>query len=119
MLKLDPVDLLVFAPHPDDEVIGCAGVIQRSLASGKSVRIVFSTNGDGYPKAASVLLGKPERELTPDDYARLGETRKREAIAAAEVLGLDAPNLLFLGYPDGSMARTPARSSASWRSSCA
>ena len=88
MLKLDPVDLLVFAPHPDDEVIGCAGVIQRSLASGKSVRIVFSTNGDGYPKAASVLLGKPERELTPDDYARLGETRKREAIVAAKVLGV-------------------------------
>jgi LmbE family N-acetylglucosaminyl deacetylase len=108
LVKLDPVDLLVFAPHPDDEVIGCAGVIQRSLASGNSVRIVFSTNGDGYPKAASVLLGKPERELTQDDYARLGETRKREAIAAAKVLGIDQSSLVFLGYPDGSMAKEPA-----------
>ena len=108
MTKLDSVDLLVFAPHPDDEVIGCAGVIQQALALGKSVRIVFTTNGDGYSLAASRLLGKAEADLTRDDLSRLGETRKREASAAAEVLGLDAANLLFLGYPDGSMAKTPA-----------
>jgi LmbE family N-acetylglucosaminyl deacetylase len=47
------VDVLVFAPHPDDEVIGAAGVLQQALAAGKSVRIVFATNGDAYPDAAS------------------------------------------------------------------
>jgi LmbE family N-acetylglucosaminyl deacetylase len=106
--KLESVDLLVFAPHPDDEVIGCAGVIQQAVAAGKSVRIVFTTNGDGYPKAASALLGKAEADLTRVDFGRLGQARNGEAIAAAEILGLDASNLLFLGYPDGSMAKTPA-----------
>jgi LmbE family N-acetylglucosaminyl deacetylase len=108
VLKLDPVDIVIFAPHPDDEVIGCAGVIQHALAKGRSVRIVFTTNGDGYPLAVATLLGKPEPELTRDDFARLGATRKDETIAAANVLGLDASRLLFLGYPDGLMAKVPA-----------
>ncbi|HEY8802229.1 MAG TPA: PIG-L deacetylase family protein [Candidatus Dormibacteraeota bacterium] len=108
LLKLDPVDIVIFAPHPDDEVIGCAGVIQQALAKGRSVRIVFTTNGDGYPLAVATLLGKPEPELTRDDFARLGATRKDETLAAATILGLDSSALLFLGYPDGLMAKVPA-----------
>ena len=50
---------MIFAPHPDDDVIGCGGVIQHALAAGERVRIVFTTSGDGYPHAASVLIGKP------------------------------------------------------------
>jgi LmbE family N-acetylglucosaminyl deacetylase len=108
VIRLDPVDILVFAPHPDDEVIGCAGVLQQAVAARRSVRVVFTTNGDGYPRAASVLFGKAEAALTADDFERLGETRKSEAIAAARVLGLDASNLVFMGYPDGSMEEVPA-----------
>lgn len=52
-LRLSPVDVLVFAPHPDDEVIGAGAVLQQALAERKTVRIVFATNGDGYPEAAS------------------------------------------------------------------
>ena len=41
-LALRPDDrILVLAPHPDDEVLGCAGVIQRALAMGLPVRVVF------------------------------------------------------------------------------
>ena len=108
MLTLDPVDIVIFAPHPDDEVMGCAGVIQQALAKGRNVRVVFTTNGDGYPLAAAMLLGKPEPEVTRDDLARLGATRKDESIAAATVLGVDAARLVFLGYPDGAMAKVPA-----------
>lgn len=104
----DPVDVLIFAPHPDDEVIGCAGVIQKALAAGETLRIVFTTNGDGYPKAASALVGKSQSALTADDFVRLGETRRREAIAAAGALGIDETSLVFLGYPDGLMAKVPA-----------
>ena len=107
-MTVEPVDIVIFAPHPDDEVIGCAGVIQQALAKGRSVRVVFITNGDGYPLAAAALSGKPESELTRDDFARLGATRKGESIAAAAVLGLDTTNLSFLGYPDGLMAKVPA-----------
>ncbi|MBL9133576.1 MAG: PIG-L family deacetylase, partial [Verrucomicrobiaceae bacterium] len=39
-------DVIVIAPHPDDEVIGCAGVILRTLEAKKRVTVVILTNGD-------------------------------------------------------------------------
>jgi len=99
-----PVDVLVFAPHPDDEVIGAGGVLQQALAEGKTVGIVFATNGDGYPEAASALFHKAIAELTHADYLGLGATRQREAIAAGQILGVRASSLVFLGYPDAALA---------------
>ena len=104
-MHLDRVDVLIVAPHPDDEVIGCGGVIQKALAAGKKVRVAFATSGDGYPKAAAALLAKPEADLTGADLARLGATREREAIAAAAILGLGESHLLFLRHPDGALER--------------
>ena len=103
-MGFSPVDSIVFAPHPDDEVICCAGVIQRALAGGRRVRVVFSTNGDGYPRAAANLLGKAVGELTARDMERLGEARRREAIAAAARLGLTERQLVFLGHHDARLA---------------
>lgn len=104
MPHLEPVDVLVCSPHPDDEVIGCAGVIQQALVAGKRVRVVFITSGDGYAQAAATLLKKPVSDLTPADMTSLGKTREGEAAAAAKVLGLDAAGLVFLRYPDAGMA---------------
>jgi LmbE family N-acetylglucosaminyl deacetylase len=103
-LRLGHVDVLVFAPHPDDEVIGAGGVLQQALAAGKTVRVVFVTNGDGYPDAASALFDKAIGELGHPDYIRLGATRQREAVAADRLLGVTASSLVFLGYPDGDLA---------------
>jgi len=36
-------NVLVVAPHPDDEVLGCAGVIARSIAEGQSVHVCIVT----------------------------------------------------------------------------
>lgn len=107
MQKLDPVDVLICSPHPDDEVIGCSGVIQQALAAGRRVRIVFSTSGDAYPRAAATLLKKEVSDLTPADMQSLGRTREGEAVAAAKVLGLGAGDLVFLRYPDAGMATLP------------
>ena len=102
--RLTPADVLIFAPHPDDEVIGTAGVIQQALRNGLRVRVVFATNGDGYPQAAAARFDKPIEALDPNDYLHLSATRQREAIAADGRLGLDASSLVFLGYPDGVLA---------------
>src|SRR5689334_16220571 len=59
------VDLLVFGPHPDDEVLACSGVIRQALLAGKRVKVVLFTSGDGLPDYASSLARKPEAELTP------------------------------------------------------
>jgi len=103
-LRLGPVDLLVFAPHPDDEVIGAGGVALQAIAAGKTVRIVFVTNGDGYPRAASALLHTPIPELGPSDFVSLAGARQREAVAAAKLIGIDLSCLVFLGYPDAGLA---------------
>ncbi len=110
-MSLAPVDLLLFAPHPDDEALGAGGVIQQAVAARKKVRIVFVTSGDGYPRAASTLLDKPIPELGPPDYVSLAATRQREAVAAGKVLGLSASSLVFLGYPDAAMADVHANES--------
>lgn len=63
--------------------------------------MVFVTSGDGYPKAAAALLAKPQDELTAEDFARLGEVRESETVAAARVLGLAREDLVFLRYHTG------------------
>src|SRR6185295_13542272 len=42
--------LLVVAPHPDDEVLGAGGLMQRVHETGGTVRVVYLTNGEGYPE---------------------------------------------------------------------
>jgi LmbE family N-acetylglucosaminyl deacetylase len=103
-MSIRPVDVLVFVPHPDDEVIGAGGIIQQALAAGRTVRIVFATSGDAYPKAASALFHKPISALGSSDYVSLAATRQREAVAAGHVLCVSASNLVFLGYPDAALA---------------
>ncbi len=50
--------IVVFAPHPDDEVIGCAGIIMQALARGAHVKVVDITSGDGFDAAAAGSLTK-------------------------------------------------------------
>ncbi|HNX81051.1 MAG TPA: PIG-L family deacetylase [Candidatus Omnitrophota bacterium] len=90
--------ILILAPHPDDEVIGCSGVIQKAVAAGASVRIAYLTNGDANQLAFIVY----EKRLTflPGEFVHMGEVRRKEATAAAQILGLNADNLTFFGYPD-------------------
>ena len=96
-------DLMIFSAHPDDETFNCATVIQQALAEGKSVHIVFFTNGDGWPVSASLVTGKPEVSLVPDDYILLARVRQNEALSATGNLGLDPSAVTFLGYPDGGL----------------
>ena len=112
---MKPVHALLFAPHPDDEVIGCGGVIQQAVEACQTVRIVFVTSGGGNPQAASVVAKKPVADLTPQDFVRLGETREAEASAAARELGLGAADLVFLRYPDAGMTTLTSSVGASAR----
>ena len=96
---LAPEDrLLILAPHPDDEVLGCGGIIQRALALRLPVRVVFFTYGDN--NEWSFLLYRKHPVLRPSAVRRMGEVRHDEALQAAKVLGLSEDQLTFLGYPD-------------------
>jgi LmbE family N-acetylglucosaminyl deacetylase len=99
--------LLVVAPHPDDETLCCAGVLQRVSDAGGHASVLWLTSGDG----SRLTLLLVEHAL-PGNRAKalaLGERRMREARAATSMLGVAAAGQVFLGYPDGSL--TQVRSS--------
>ncbi|HYB64352.1 MAG TPA: PIG-L family deacetylase [Steroidobacteraceae bacterium] len=90
--------LLVVAPHPDDETLCCAGVIQRVVRAGGRASIVWITSGD----ASFLDLLLIEKSLTGSASRQraLAERRMHEARAAASLLGVPDERQLFLGYPD-------------------
>lgn len=45
--------LLVLAPHPDDEVIGCGGLVALHVREGRQVRVVVVTDGSEAGEAAA------------------------------------------------------------------
>jgi len=103
-LRLNPNErIIVVAPHPDDEVLACGGMIQQALALGSAVWVVYVTSGEGSWPAAWRVTG--HMLPGPDDYLQLGRTRIEEAKEGARVLGLDPGQLSFLGYPDHGLAR--------------
>jgi LmbE family N-acetylglucosaminyl deacetylase len=93
--------LLVFAPHPDDEALGAAGLIQRVLTSGGSVRVALMTSGDAFSEG--VETETHVRRPGPRDYRGYGDLRERETTAAMRILGVDRAHILFLGFPDGGL----------------
>lgn len=78
--------VLVLAPHPDDESIGCGGALCLHALAGDSIVAVFLTSGE------AGLKNCPEAR----------RIREAEAHAAAQILGIK--NLHFLHGPDGSLS---------------
>lgn len=84
---------LVIAPHQDDEVLGCGGLIARKRFEGFPVHVAFITDGRGsHP-------GHPA--LTPSTIAAMRENEAREALGK---LGVESSAIHFLGAQDGTLA---------------
>lgn len=100
-LSLPDGPVVVFAPHPDDETLGCGGLISRCIDSGLSVHVVFVTDGGAsHPRSATW------------PRARLAARREAEAGEALERLGAGAAPRTFLRLRDAAM---PAPGSDAWR----
>jgi N-acetylglucosamine malate deacetylase 1 len=82
--------VLVLAPHPDDETLGCGGVLVRHHEQGDTVKVVFATDG---------AAGDPSGYYVENDYPAL---RREEAKQAGAILGLEEP--IFWDYPDGRLS---------------
>lgn len=91
--------VLVLAPHSDDEVIGCGGTMAQHVQAGAQVHVIFLTDGRwGDGTLFSPHLSATERQQR--QHALIA-TRKDEARAAAQVLGVQ--HLHFLDLPDGAL----------------
>ena len=80
-----PQRVLVVAPHPDDETLGCAGTLLRHAACGDQVAVLHVT--DGRQSQAGGL-----------QPAAMADQRRKEAAACAAVLGL--ARWEWLGLPE-------------------
>lgn len=83
---------LVIAPHTDDEVFGCGGLIAQKRSSHHVIHIVYVTD------SSASHLGHPT--LTRN---RLEEIRHEEARAALQLLGVDGTTVHYLKAEDGSL----------------
>jgi len=86
--------VLVIAPHPDDESLGCGGTIKLLTEADTAVDVCFLTRGEQGTEAPG--LGSEAAQ------AELARVRSREACAAARVLGVD--RTFFLEGRDGRLA---------------
>lgn len=81
-----PTDLVVVAPHPDDEALLASGLLLRAKQAGQRVAVVIMTNGDF-------------------DCQVDGLVREQESVQGLAEVGVDEGEVYFLGYPDGYLAR--------------
>ena len=103
-LRVRPDDrLVVVAAHPDDEVLAAGGLLQRALAAGARVAVVFATDGENNPWAQRV--SEHRLRVGAADRARFGARRRGEALAALARLGLGGEAARFLGLPDQGLTR--------------
>ena len=96
-----PERVLVIAPHPDDEVFGCGGMLAWHARHGARVRVVVLSDGAG---------GDPDHRAgdrgdESGGGGGLAGQRVQECLASAEVLGLALADFRFLDLPDGELAQ--------------
>lgn len=85
--------LVVLAPHPDDESLGCGALLARAFA-GAGAHVICLTDGSG---------SHPASRLFPPE--RLASLRRAEMIRALEHLGGGAGALTWLGMADAGLYR--------------
>lgn len=90
-----PRSAIVFAPHPDDETLGCGGTILKKKRAGADIHIVVMTDGR---TSHSHLI--PAEELIA--------IRAAEAVAAGQMLGVPAAQVTLLGFEDGRLGHQQA-----------
>ncbi len=90
-------NILIVAPHPDDETLGCAGVIAARTRAGHKVHVVVLSDGG---RLFQAMLGI-DTDPSPREVSK---RRKRETETAFRLLGGDPGLIRYFDYPDGSLA---------------
>ena len=82
--------IMVFSPHPDDDVLGCGGIMQRYLAWNSHVSVVFMTSGGAKYR---------EKKMTRNELCHLRETEAKKALSK---IGVE--DFFFMRYDDGKLS---------------
>lgn len=85
--------LVVVAPHPDDELLACGGLIALHAARGGECLVIGVTDGEASHAGAPGW-----------DAQWLARTRRAERTLGLHRLGADDAKVICLGLPDGAVA---------------
>src|SRR5262249_31893934 len=85
--------VLILAPHPDDESLGCGGTATLLSRAGVPVDVAFMTRGE--------LGGKPGFKVSEVDQLVLSNQRAQEGVEACQALGVE--RVYFLSGHDGQV----------------
>lgn len=86
---IDPGQVLIVAPHPDDETLGCGGAIALLRSHHYAVQILVVSDG---------TMSHPRSRKFPAPI--LQQLREQETIDALSILGVESGNVSFLQLPD-------------------
>lgn len=89
---------MILAPHPDDDTLAAAGLMQSVIDRGGSVRVVYLTSGGNNPWAQRVI--ERRWRIGPSDQIRWAVRRRGEALESLRRLGADPASTAFLEQPD-------------------
>ncbi|WP_036488018.1 PIG-L deacetylase family protein [Myxosarcina sp. GI1] len=84
--------VLIVAPHPDDEALGCGGAIALLRQLDLSVNVLVVSDG---------TKSHPNSQTYPPPA--LKKLRERESLAALKILGVESKAVTFWGLPDGAV----------------
>lgn len=91
---MDPaMRLVVVAPHPDDEILACGGLMAMHAARGGSTLVVAVTDGEASHAGLSSWRA-----------AKLASVRRTERLQGLSRLGCQGTEVHRLGLPDGNVA---------------
>lgn len=84
--------ILIVAPHPDDETLGCGGAIAALRLLGLEVQVLVMSDGtQSHPNSLAYPAPK------------LRALRESETQRAMNLLGVEAARITFLRLPDGAL----------------
>ncbi|MDO6819693.1 glucosamine-6-phosphate deaminase [Zobellia sp. 1_MG-2023] len=114
--------VIIFSPHPDDDVISMGGTFDRLIEQGHDVHVVYQTSGNiAVSDTDALRYAEISKRIAPSDEAQKiidsikekkdssfdslevrklkGNIRRGESYAAVRYLGLDDANVHFLDLP--------------------
>ena len=114
--------VIIFSPHPDDDVISMGGTFDRLVEQGHEVHIMYQTSGniavsnadarkyaeitkylnpsENIEKIIASIINKNETKVDSPEVRDLkGKIRRAESYAATRYVGLNDENVHFLDLP--------------------
>lgn len=114
--------VIIFSPHPDDDVISMGGTFDRLVSQGHEVHIVYQTSGniavadhealkiaevansitktDIFSKVIEDLNGKTEEDFDSELVRKIkGNIRRSESYGATRYMGIPDSQVHFLDLP--------------------